>query len=739
MLWLALACVPDPKPDARRPDGDSPPGDTASDSGDTAADSADTGGPGSPPTADALFVVESCGFDDEGILELQLVPDRDGDGDEDVLVIVRDDDPEIAGVWLVPSTAAPGPYWDQPIHWDTQPERIVALPDLDGDGLGELYGVTGQADPDLLLPDGSIQPTTSPYVTAIPWHDLDGDGRAELLVGAPTAEGTPFAGQLAVVSAPDADPTTWTPLVTIAAETADALGAVLVRALDDGDGDGHADVIVGDGDGYRLLASAEIDGGASLSAATRAAFDSEVGEPMPLGDVDGGGLEDVAFAEGYLLSIARGEDPDDAARYEKGIGSHHAWTYAVGPDGAGGRALWAGGFSLAAYDVAAALEGRAVQLRAGWDGVYGLGAASATQVWARDGDDLAWQTTTEAWRLDPATADATLARIDGGGPGYGAFAEAATLADLDGDGAPDWWQDTEDLLRTSPVVRGAVVSACDLASTAMPEWGDAHPAADFDGDGVVDLAWWAEPDSVGLWSPTAGPLVEGNVDGGLGTVGCDLTGDGVDELWTGGVHDRIVDGVAWVTEGLADAVLAEIRAEPTCLGDLTGDGVPELAEALGSILLYEGARLAAGEASVVGSIVGPGVGHLQAVGDVDGDGLGDLLYYASYQRNDTCVTLASELMAGAALYVEDVTRCVTGGSDFRGGDVDGDGVNEVLYRDGDGVMAWWPVTGATAIAWSPDDDTRDEPLMDVVQDAFGPGVPAIVLGPDPIVVYALGR
>ncbi len=40
--------------------------------------------------------------------------------------------------------------------------------------------------------------------------------------------------------------------------------------------------------------------------------------------------------------------------------------------------------------------------------------------------------------------------------------------------------------------------------------------------------------------------------------------------------------------------------------------------------------------------------------------------------------------------------------------------------------------------WTPADDTRDEPLLDVVEDAFGNGRAAVVLGPDPIVMYVLG-
>jgi hypothetical protein len=35
------------------------------------------------------------------------------------------------------------------------------------------------------------------------------------------------------------------------------------------------------------------------------------------------------------------------------------------------------------------------------------------------------------------------------------------------------------------------------------------------------------------------------------------------------------------------------------------------------------------------------------------------------------------------------------------------------------------------------DGTREEPLLGLLAGAFGPGTAAVVLGPDPVVVYAL--
>jgi hypothetical protein len=235
----------------------------------------------------------------------------------------------------------------------------------------------------------------------------------------------------------------------------------------------------------------------------------------------------------------------------------------------------------------------------------------------------------------------------------------------------------------------------------------------------------------------------GVFDGWLAQLGCDLTGDGVDELQIGHPFlTWIVDGAAWARGDTESTLLGELDSHAVCLGDLNGDGVDEVAEAFLDVNVYDGASVAAGAPTVIAYVGGPSVGEVRRLGDVDGDGLGDLAF-SSYGYgagfDGDCIALGAELLANPMLAVSDLTWCWDYLAWYGTADVDGDGVNELLVPEDGGVSGLWLGTGVTERVWTPDDDTRDEPLLGVYEDAFGPGRPAIVLGPDPLVVYALGE
>jgi hypothetical protein len=235
-------------------------------------------------------VVDGCGFQD-GTIELFPVPDLDGDGEEDLLVVVPDT-PEVYGTWLVPGGSATMPYWDQPTHWDADGDAQT-VPDLDGDGIPEVYLVRDGAVT-RLAPDGSTPTWTGVPTAILPWRDVDGDGVDDLVVGASalSADGT-TVGYVAVVAALDPDPSTWTALATV---TGDGLGVALTAATADHDGDGIADLFVTDATDGHLLSSAVLEAGGTLADAALATFPGVSGRvAVAIGDVDGGGTEDVAF------------------------------------------------------------------------------------------------------------------------------------------------------------------------------------------------------------------------------------------------------------------------------------------------------------------------------------------------------------------------------------------------------------------------------------------------------------
>ncbi len=351
ILTLLLACSPGGSKAQDRdcsPDGAA---DTESGAPDSAPDSAppsETVLPEWAPTAAAPFVVESCGFD-VAAGGPTVVPDLDADGVDDLLVVT--DEPLVAGIWRVGSSDAPVPFWESPVRWDVLPAArgpgVRAWPDLDGDGLAELVAFTAADEGRGLLPGGDVSGVlVGAPVAVLPWHDVDGDSIDEHL--AVYAE----EGVLRVVTASGVDPAAWTIHTSLAVP---GLGGYAARSRDDHDGDGVLDVFVDATGGGLLVSSAALDG--ASAAAVLSTFGG-VGAPVPLGDVDGGGVEDVAFVEAPgdpgPVTLCRGEAPADVVSVPSDIPSAGS---TVGPDGAGGLAVLVADGAVSRYPIAAAFDG----------------------------------------------------------------------------------------------------------------------------------------------------------------------------------------------------------------------------------------------------------------------------------------------------------------------------------------------------------------------------------------------
>jgi hypothetical protein len=735
MLVLLLACAPR-DPGKAEIDADTAL-DTGVDSGpDSADDSAaprDTDLPAWAPTADAPFVVQGCGFA-VGHGDPAVVPDLDGDGVDDMLIVA--DEPAVAGVWRLGSTDAAVPFWESPVRWDVVPlagsRSVRAWPDLDGDGLAELIAFTAADEARALLPGGALSDVLTDVPSALlPWHDVDGDGEDEHL--AVFAED----GELRIATADGVDPAGWTVRMSLAV---DGLGPYAARSRDDHDGDGVVDVYVDAYGGGLLVSSAAIAGDAV--DAVLATFGG-AGVPVPLGDADGGGTEDVAFTQAPgaagPVALFRGESPADAVSVPSSAPSAFS---TVGPDGAGGLAVWVADGAVLRYPIAAALAGteRADGLSDGIlaDHVYASAGTVDAGLFRSDGDR--YGTRPVLARLDAATL-AVEAEVLGGGPGQGGQALAARLDDLDGDGAIDWWQDDDGPVRYATLAAGTTVDLCDLPALDHPDWTAASSAGDLDADGVPELVYWDEPHTVGAWNVRDGTRWEGDFDGALQPLGCDLDQDGIGELTLDGWEAYVVDGVELLRQdAVAGAVMAEMRDDAVCVGDLDADGVSELADTWADARVYGGRSVIAGTPRTLSTIEGPTIGRPVALGDVDGDGLGDLGVLVSTSTVvGTCVVPGAWMATRASIDPAELEHCWAGTDGYGRVDLEQDGVFEVLRGSEDGsLVAWSLVTGEGRTVWTPDDDARGEPLLSVLADAFGPGRPAIVLGPDPVVVYALG-
>jgi hypothetical protein len=245
-------------------------------------------------------------------------------------------------------------------------------------------------------------------------------------------------------------------------------------------------------------------------------------------------------------------------------------------------------------------------------------------------------------------------------------------------------------------------------------------AGDVDGDGLDDVLISAYSNDEG--GATAGKtylllgssLVGGGTFG-LGSAHAAFVGEAADD-WSGGRSD----------EGLASA------------GDVDGDGLDDIlisayvndegGGAAGKAYLLLGSTIAAGgtfdlgaaDRGFVGEAPGDYLGHsVASAGDVDGDGLDDILIgaYGNDEGGDQAgktylflgVTLASEepldLSDADAVFVGEEADDISGLAVASAGDVDGDGLADILigaakypHNGGVGAGKTYLMFGATLLA-----------------------------------------
>lgn len=364
------------------------------------------------------------------------------------------------------------------------------------------------------------------------------------------------------------------------------------------------------------------------------------------------------------------------------------------------------------------------------------------------GAEAAWQTCglSEAEAVEEDALAALSGDASDGRAGYA----VADGGDVNGDGQPDllvagpgsatavgtvWW------------VAGPALGELSLASAGVALTGEAgqlaglglSDAADLDGDGYSDLliggpartsydgggcgvghAWlvrgpldgaMALSEADGIFESVTGTDCMGH---GVG-LGGDLTGDGQADLLVGApsLNDGAHVGTAWLVSGadaLADADLGAaavaLTGESGRLGgyrvlgaDLDGDGVSEAVVgaqgSTGSVFvlagpitgeqdLSDGVELASSETnSKAGSATA-------APGDLDGDGLADLIVGARYSALNGTESGAAFVMSGGfsfnATLQDDATATLLGAADHDHagvtvgglGDIDQDGTGDVF-------------------------------------------------------------
>jgi hypothetical protein len=318
------------------------------------------------------------------------------------------------------------------------------------------------------------------------------------------------------------------------------------------------------------------------------------------------------------------------------------------------------------------------------------------------------------------------------------------LADVDGDGNLDVVVANSGR-NTASVLRGhgdgTFAASLEFPAGADPSATFLRPAVeDLDGDGKLDVvvmpAWFAPKVLLGK----GGGQLSAPLDLGLAAVGAaigvtlgDVTGDGKLDFAVGGRDTFVVyagRGDLTFAGGVISAVGAKVSRFG--VGDLDGDGVPDLALALdrtgsdGSLAVLHGNGNGG---------FGPGIWHptntsptSAALGDLDGDGRLDLVTVGS-DSVDISLGSGDGVFAAAVEYS-------TGNMPVAValGDCDGDGRQDVVtVNQNAGTVSVLRGIGAGKLAAKADWATVDDPAGLVLGDLNGDGRLDIVTFNSPVV------
>jgi len=547
--------------------------------------------------------------------------------------------------------------------------NTVLSANLDGDGLPDLvvgaYGrntvsvflgstlagatVLSDTDADYTIIGASERLGESIAIAS----DLDGDGLDDLLIGAPyndTVGGHSGAvyvffatsfGVSSELSSADADH------VLYGEEMADGsnrAGRSLIAA--DIDGDEVADLIIAAphnddvatnaGKVYIVSGATLTVGGSSYLADAGVQLTGDMatgylGGSLGAGDFDGDGLIDLA-AGAYGVDVMATNAgavyvwSGDTLRSASALSAADAETVIYGLDSSGetGRSL----------SVAADLDGD------GADELFFGGSNVSSELASGDGAAYLFMSGVLAAGGDLDVSDASYTLV-GGADSLSVGDDLGVVGDMDGDGLNDLLIGALGYGSEDSPSGGAVfvVYSSSLGASTTIDLSSEAPVVITESEPYANMGW--------SWFGMP-----------LGSAG-DQDGDGLDDIAIGSPE-------------LNNAVRVFYAA------DLTSS-VVESSEAAIDVSVQDVAM--------------PSVGELVRMGDLDGDQRGDVMLLspaASGGRGMACIFLGSNLSAGSELIMGDADYCLVGAREDRlhvvvsAGDVDGDGLDDILAAGSSG-------------------------------------------------------
>jgi len=595
------------------------------------------------------------------------------------------------GIPLTPNWSLNGPYFNSKFG-----ESVATAGDVDGDGYADLlvgapdwYDGATQVGLASLYLGSSAGPTTPPAWTAqgsqdenfafsvAPAGDVDADGYADILVGAPFYQGGGWGrGRAALYRGGSGGPSLLFDWGFNFAKD-NSVYALAVGSAGDLNGDGHGDIVIGapqydTGSGQDNTGRVEVLYGQFRIGATTSAWtgegdevDAYFGAPVrAAGDVNGDGYDDLIVgvfgADVGLVDNGRADvfhgSPDGPSPYTAAD-----WTVAgaVGGDGLGADVAGAGDVNGDGYD----------------DVLVGIPYHSAGQT--NEGKVVLFRgsatglNTTPAWERELDLEDSYLYRVAGAG-------------DVNGDGFAD-------------------------ILVAATGWD-----GDFNNQGKawLHLGSGAGPEDIPAWSFEGTDLVA--FLGQIATAG-DVNGDGYDDVLVGVgnyTNNFLGEGIVRCFYGSADSLPAtpdwevegaELGAhliEVASAGDVNGDGYADVIVGSwygtspqggsGWAKIYHGSS--SGLASFPAATLGLVSGNFRfgaavaGAGDVNGDGFSDVIVGAADFGGVVPDGGAAFLYLGSATGIDlnspwSAYNFQTGSSFGRYvaglGDVDGDGYADV--------------------------------------------------------------